>query len=292
MKYLSVLSLFSATLADWNLVCHRQRRYGAFIQYGRPNVRDACCPADDPAGTAITTKIQGCCCDAVYKLGVKECCMPDDGCNSFTHHTIPIGAECKRQNCPLPPDVHEEGQSFKCENGVEAGATCKFGCEEGFILVDGNGVSDTVDVATCQPDTFEWQVQIPGDLCCVPVCPPLPEETKLDFMIVLDKSSSIGDDNWNIVTEFIHTMIDMVPLGSDSVRMSLLTYNNQVERIFDFSDSMSKSKDELKSIVNNVVYNGRGTHTYLGLESVYENDIKNNPLNREDAEDILLGQRF
>ena len=57
------------------------------------------------------------------------------------------------------------------------------------------------------------------------------------------------------------------------VNFSNLLHNTIVESVFSFDESTSLSKNALKQRVDNVIYNGKGTHTYLGLEWMIDNNI-------------------
>lgn len=276
----TILILISQILGE-PLICHKD------LNLGRPvtlHVRDACCPANDPDGIPMSTEIHECCCGQVFKKSQnKECCLPDGDCESGTGYIINKGSECKRRNCNVLTST-DEGFTFDCEGNSDTD-TCKLDCAEGFKLLDEDDSGD-IDVATCTGVT--WDIQIPKTMCCVKECPPLPDDTQMDFMVVVDKSSSIGNPDFEIVKQFMHSLIDMLPLSATASRMSLITFNSVVETIYEFSDSMTETKDQLKTRIDNIVYSGRGTFLNRALIEIHDKHITNNANNRKEAKDVLL----
>ena len=90
------------------------------------------------------------------------------------------------------------------------------------------------------------------------MCPPVPENTVSDIFIVLDKSSSIGAENFEFVRDFVKQILAQLPLGSDLVQVSLTTYNKVVEQVFTLGESSDLSL--LNAAVDSIEYKGKGTY--------------------------------
>lgn len=277
---LSILSLSQLILAEnavEKLVCKRPGPQGGI------HTPDACCPAADPWGQPYDSTVKSCCCDMIH-TDDKICCKPNNKCDG-TQRLIARDSEdkCAPLKCTDPTESEGEGEIWECD-GHEVGATCDLHCEKGYELVG----EKTENIAECKSD-LKWNTDNHDtkDTCCVEKCV-LPPKVVIDYIIVLDKSSSIKDANFDIVRGFLKYIIDQAPLPD--FRISVATFNAKVEQVFQFEDSRTKSKAELKQIVDDIIYNGRGTHAYLGLNDVLNNKLPDNPNsgNRKDVKDIIL----
>lgn len=285
MKLLTSLLISQIT---GKLICQSSSGNGTPNPVARPILKDSCCP-DDSNGIPFSSVHQDCCCGELYDIDEQVCCKPN-GCDGTQSLKIK-GSACEPDQCQDVSTVTTIGQSLNCTLDNKPTSTCELKCEENYVLVDErNGENLSTTVATCNNNN-QWEVYIPQNLCCVQECPPLPPGVKIDYMVVLDKSSSIGDANFEVVKNFMKLLVDLMPLAADgnAARMSMITFNSVVENIFSFEDSIAKNKDDLKAEVDNIVYNGRGTHIYKGLEDVLFNQMpENNAFNRGDVPDILL----
>lgn len=275
---LSILALSHLILAQnavEKLVCKRPGPQGGI------HTPDACCPAADPWGLPYDSSVKSCCCDMIH-TDDKICCKPNNKCDG-TQRLIPRDSadKCAPQKCTDPTENEGDGEIWECD-GHEVGATCDLHCEAGYELVG----DKTENIAECKSD-LTWGDNKADDTCCVEKCV-LPPKVVVDYIIVLDKSSSIKDHNWKIVVGFLKYIIDMAPMPS--FRLSVATFNNKVEQVFQFDDCVTKTKDQLKQIVDDIIYNGKGTHAYLGLNDVIDNKLSDNPAsgNRKDVKDIVL----
>lgn len=289
MKLALKLTLVCLSLVSANphLQCHKSSGVAKNTS-ARPITKDACCPAE-ASGTPYNTQIKGCCCGKMFTLADDECCLPTDSCDG-TELIITKGSTCEKLTCKGQPEGLGNGETFDC-TGNKKGDTCTLdSCGEDFVLVDNDNISETQVTATCD-NSFNWVTNIPANLCCVPKCPPLPPATKIDFIIVIDKSSSIGNEDFEIVRDFLLRLVDVLPVGTadGQGRLSMLTYNAIVEPVITFEDSATKTKDQMKEQIESIVYAGKGTLTYQALQHVIDNDMSDsNSFNRADAEDVLL----
>ena len=82
---------------------------------------------------------------------------------------------------------------------------------------------------------------------------------KIDMMVLLDASSSIGRRNFAKVRGFISSIARKFNVGKDGLQMALATYNRKVRDLWDFNQHSTKA-DLLKAI-ENIEYTGGGTAT-------------------------------
>jgi len=121
--------------------------------------------------------------------------------------------------------------------------------------------------------------------CCLPECPPVPGNTVSDIFIVLDKSSSIGADNFEFVRDFVKQILAQLPLDANLVQVGLSTYNKVVESVFTLGETSDVTL--LNAAVDAIEYKGKGTYTGMGLMDVVENGLTH-PNNRAEAKDMVL----
>lgn len=272
----TLVQLILAQNAVEKLVCKRPGPQGGI------HTPDACCPSEDPWGLPYDSNVKSCCCDMIH-TDDKICCKPNNKCDG-TQRLIPRDSadKCAPQKCTDPTEQEGDGEIWQCD-GHDVGATCDLHCEKGYELVG----EQTEDIVECKSD-LTWDIsKKPKDTCCVEKCV-LPPKVVIDYIIVLDKSSSITDKNFEIVRGFLKYIIDNAPLPD--FRISAATFNSKVEQIFQFDDCISKTKDQLKGIVDDIIYNGKGTHAYLGFQDVIDNKLASvaGSGNRKDVKDIVL----
>lgn len=243
-----------------------------------------CCPNGDPNGKPFGPG-KACCCDKVYHTDTAFCCMPH-GCDG-SQEVLDITPEnislCESfKSCPKEPVSGKKGEKFEC-GGTEEGNKCSLECKEGYNY---KGDVNNTELYTCSKGSW-LTINAPAreTSCCLPVCPPVPEDTVSDIFIVLDKSSSIGADNFEFVRDFVKQILAQLPLGSDLVQVSLTTYNKVVEQVFTLGESSDLSL--LNAAVDAIEYKGKGTYTGAGLMDVVANGMTN-PNNRAHARDMVL----
>ncbi|KAM9216304.1 LOW QUALITY PROTEIN: collagen alpha-1(XXVIII) chain [Dugong dugon] len=85
------------------------------------------------------------------------------------------------------------------------------------------------------------------------------KETPLDLVFVID-SESMGLNNFQIIQNFVKTLIDKVTLD---LAIGIINYSHEVEVVDNLIDLLSKN--DLKLAVNTMQYLGEGTYTATAL---------------------------
>nr|XP_032629430.1 matrilin-2 isoform X7 [Chelonoidis abingdonii] len=180
-------------------------------------------------------------------------CRNKDVCKSFDH-----GCEHICVN-------NDNSYICKCQEGFvlrEDGKTCRnkdlcktvdHGCEH--ICVN----NDHSYVCKCHEG---FVLQEDGKMCrrCT--------EGPVDLVFVIDGSKSLGEDNFEVVKEFVSGILDSLEISPKAARVGLLQYSSEVRTEFTLRQ-FSTAKD-MKKAVSQMKYMGKGSMTGLALKQMFE----------------------
>lgn len=85
---------------------------------------------------------------------------------------------------------------------------------------------------------------------------------------MIDGSKSLGEDNFEIVKQFVTGIIDSLVISPKAARVGLLQYSTQVRTEFTLRN-FSSAKD-MKKAVAHMKYMGKGSMTGLALKHMFE----------------------
>uniref|UniRef100_A0A8C0BRP5 Matrilin 2 n=1 Tax=Buteo japonicus TaxID=224669 RepID=A0A8C0BRP5_9AVES len=183
----------------------------------------------------------------------RKTCRNKDICNSVNH-----GCE---QLCVNTEDSY----ICKCREKFilkEDGKTCRYkdvcnsvdhGCEH--ICVN----TEDSYICKCHEDFI---LREDGKTCrrCT--------EGPVDLVFVIDGSKSLGEDNFEIVKQFVSGILDSLEISPKAARVGLLQYSTEVRTEFTLRQ-FSSAKD-MKKAVSQMKYMGRGSMTGLALKQMFE----------------------
>uniref|UniRef100_A0A672TKL2 Matrilin 2 n=1 Tax=Strigops habroptila TaxID=2489341 RepID=A0A672TKL2_STRHB len=93
-------------------------------------------------------------------------------------------------------------------------------------------------------------------------------EGPVDLVFVIDGSKSLGEDNFEIVKQFVLGVLDTLEISPKAARVGLLQYSSEVRTEFTLRQ-LSSAKD-MKKAVSQMKYMGRGSMTGLALKHMFE----------------------
>ncbi|CAG5081459.1 Oidioi.mRNA.OKI2018_I69.PAR.g9882.t1.cds [Oikopleura dioica] len=264
-----------------------------------------CCPAGDPTGKPYFPG-QGCCCGELYDESTSFCCELSckvfestlkgwTQCNAvevdYTDHTEsysdydfttepwqpttvqttmdPNTNSCRRKMW-LPHQMEAA-----CTDFSNHGSQCTFQCPSPYKI-------KIPDNPNYRCENGDWVGDAP-ECCMRDGCP---ANMKMDFIFVIDSSSSIKDKNFNYVREYIIGLIKSLPIGENKTRVGVITFNEYP--IFRIKPNDYYSKADLLEAVANIPYEGKGTKTARALDFTVENAFLESVGDRPDVPNTVL----
>ena len=91
---------------------------------------------------------------------------------------------------------------------------------------------------------------------------------KLDLGFILDRSGSIGSNNFNKIRSFVKDLTDHFKISQDYTRVSIISYASSSTLHFPFSRQFA-TRQQLYSAIDSISYNGGSTYTSAALTQAY-----------------------
>ncbi|KAI5092412.1 collagen, type XXVIII, alpha 1b precursor [Silurus meridionalis] len=85
----------------------------------------------------------------------------------------------------------------------------------------------------------------------------------LDLVFVIDSSESVGPDNFEVIKDFVNSLIDRVSVRPNITHVGIVLYSHVTTVIGDLHQPLTS--DEVKSAVRQMPYMGEGTYTGSAL---------------------------
>jgi len=92
---------------------------------------------------------------------------------------------------------------------------------------------------------------------------PCEDNVAVDLAFIIDSSSSIGEDNFNLITSFVGDIVSNFTISESLSHIAVLRYNSQVSPVLWFDTFNTKS--EILAAISAINYSGSGTRTGKAL---------------------------
>ncbi|KAI0220298.1 Matrilin-3 [Lamellibrachia satsuma] len=105
------------------------------------------------------------------------------------------------------------------------------------------------------------------------------ENYMADIVFVVDSSGSIRDanpkdgsyDNWELLLNFMVTMVDKLNIGSNQVRIGVVKFSTDAESVFHLNQYTDKNS--LKEAIRRISYLGGHTNTAGGIRIMHDDEF-------------------
>uniref|UniRef100_A0A3Q2QHD3 VWFA domain-containing protein n=1 Tax=Fundulus heteroclitus TaxID=8078 RepID=A0A3Q2QHD3_FUNHE len=89
-------------------------------------------------------------------------------------------------------------------------------------------------------------------------------QNPLELIFVIDSSESVGPKNFELIKDFVNTLVDRTTVRWNATRVGVVLYSNINVVVVNLKQEATA--DEVKDFVRNMEYLGQGTYTGSGIE--------------------------
>ncbi|XP_069067829.1 collagen alpha-1(XXVIII) chain [Pleurodeles waltl] len=94
------------------------------------------------------------------------------------------------------------------------------------------------------------------------------KEVPMELVFVIDSSESVGPDNFQIIKNFVKTLVDRVTINQATTRVGIINFSHQVELMATLQQY--STKEDIKQSVEQMQYLGEGTYTASAIKRTNE----------------------
>ncbi|XP_021375359.1 uncharacterized protein LOC110464458 isoform X7 [Mizuhopecten yessoensis] len=109
---------------------------------------------------------------------------------------------------------------------------------------------------------------------------------RVDLVIVLDSSTSVGNDNFQLMKNFVKDLVGKADINSGNVRVGVLLYSSSVSVQFQMSEYQNKA--DVLAAIDDIVYIYGSTNTADGIKKMWSEMFTPANGDRPDVDDVAI----
>ncbi|KAH3751940.1 hypothetical protein DPMN_186548 [Dreissena polymorpha] len=162
---------------------------------------------------------------------------------------------------------------------------------------------ETLEINPCSPNPcvrgscFTGNANTPAFFCLCPsgftglhceTVVTVPGICKRDVVFVFDQTTSMGELNFRLSTNYTEEILDQMNIGNDMIRAAFVIYNAEIQVAWTLADvSSHQNLANMKSYLHSLTYHGGESSPELALREVYEH-IKTNSNSHRPGTDMVV----
>uniref|UniRef100_A0A3P9JV65 Matrilin 2 n=1 Tax=Oryzias latipes TaxID=8090 RepID=A0A3P9JV65_ORYLA len=165
----------------------------------------------------------------------------------------------------------EHGCEHQC---VANGSSYMCKCFEGFILAEDKRTLLEIQMHELKCP-LSW-------LLTEPEC----HDGVMDLVFVIDGSKSLGPANFELVKQFVNSIVDSLDISRTGTHVGLIQYSTKVRTEFTLGQYVTG--DSIKQAVGRMQYMGRGSRTGSALRHMFESSFSSREGGRPNTQQVTI----
>ena len=110
----------------------------------------------------------------------------------------------------------------------------------------------------------------------------------MDVGIIMDRSGSVGSENFKKSRNFVRTLVHRLQISSHGTRVGIIAYQSSSHLAVKFSDVHAQSPSAMSALIEKIAYTGGGTRTDIALEMANSGLFSPSGGDRGDKPNVLV----
>lgn len=108
----------------------------------------------------------------------------------------------------------------------------------------------------------------------------------MDLVFVIDGSKSLGPANFELVKQFVNSIVDSLDISRTGTHVGLIQYSTKVRTEFTLGQYVTG--DSIKQAVGRMQYMGRGSRTGSALRHMFESSFSSREGGRPNTQQVTI----
>ncbi|XP_078348187.1 uncharacterized protein LOC144633234 isoform X3 [Oculina patagonica] len=123
---------------------------------------------------------------------------------------------------------------------------------------------------------------------CQPDEPVPPCQRAMDVGIIMDRSGSVGSENFKKSRNFVRTLVHRFQISSHGTRVGIIAYQSSSHLAVKFRDVHAQTPSAMSALIDRIGYTGGGTRTDIALEMANSGLFSSAGGDRGDKPNVLV----